>query len=455
MANGTRNVFITQTKNPFLPYIQAFTDYMGQYMQQQGALAEKMYELRKKKIGENLSAGYMDKIKNAKSVEDVTQSYANAYTELMRAGLPEYAGRVGQFADLRSREIGVREEKDLYKGRFNAFAKAMGENKFKYGDQLVTGSQLQSIISSQTDNPRLQYELFKDAAETGVLKTNIALGYDPSLTQFTATEELIDATNKVFRVPGEEPVEKPIITQGSKSYYDKGPKGLSPEDELVSGDVQEKISALKFTKARQDAIDARIGRSNQLTQEDVDKAVNKMYYQGVSDFVTALGTNKLVSSERPTSSGKKLVVGSKTGLSGFSLSQDTGGFISSLLKQESGAIATPGDKRWDVITNMLFNQVKLENFGEEESSVPLADVNFYIYPQSMEERNNIINQLGKLGANQGINPLYDPRQPNQPLPNPEVIKYFKDINAMDSYYALRKLKDFQWNANSSLSTLKP
>ena len=61
MANGnTKNVFVTQTKNAFLPYIQAFADFQFQYMQQQGALAEKMYALDKKKYATNAKnvAGY-------------------------------------------------------------------------------------------------------------------------------------------------------------------------------------------------------------------------------------------------------------------------------------------------------------------------------------------------------------------------------------------------------------
>ncbi|WP_448506055.1 hypothetical protein [Immundisolibacter sp.] len=434
----TQNPYLIKTENRFLPIIQAFTDNLYKNMQMRQELADKTMAFNMKKQGEALSLQYINRLKEAKTAEDIVSGFTDAYVGLVQKGLSQYAPYVSQYADLKSKELGILEEKDLYSKKFEALTKALGNNEFKFGEGIRKGEEISNIIKSQTANPKLQYELFKESVESGLLKTSTSLQYSPDLKNLYATDELIDKTGKVVVKPGEQPVKKQIIESKGQYYYDVGTEAnkLDAKDVLLSGDALEKISALKYQDYWKRITDQRV-RDNANGMDILkmgilkDKPMQEAYRQSLLNF------RDVVSRRDPKN--KSLIDALKYKVLGLD-SKITELYGTDLKLTTPVNYASVTTEPWRDVTKSLLGTMSIKDYMGEGNKY-VKDIEFDVIPRSQLEKNMYLTSLNTVLPSEWGIPAKDE---NGAVLNPETVKAFKEIDPsgelFKSLYQLKKLE---------------
>ena len=114
-------------QNSFIPAIQQFSNFLGQYMQQQGQLAEKTYDLNKKREGEQFISIYGQKLREAKTPEEVNRIIGEATQYAGERGLTPHLSVVGALAQSQGNIIKLGQDKQ----RADLFVNTL---KSTYGD---------------------------------------------------------------------------------------------------------------------------------------------------------------------------------------------------------------------------------------------------------------------------------------------------------------------------------
>lgn len=238
MATETKNVFLTQTKNAFLPYIAAFSDYMNQYMQQQGNLAEKMYAFNKKKQGEEFVGIYGSKIREAKDLSGLSKAMGEAITTGYSKGLEATLPTLKAIGDVQSSLIGeetlkkqATEYEDFILGQY-------GKQKFSWEGKAVTGEEIVGILRNKFTDPVARYTVLKnDLPQLSIIEQQgvVMKGNDAFLTT--------GGVDKFGNVFGNESYK--ILPTNKGVFYDTDKSGgYTSEDKSLPPSMAEKYSSL-------------------------------------------------------------------------------------------------------------------------------------------------------------------------------------------------------------------
>lgn len=259
MDNGTSNVFITQTKNPFLPYIQAFTDYMSKYMEQQGVLAEKMYAFSKKKQADAFMGEFGKKLINSKNYTELSSNLSAAYVQASEKGFTELLPTLGSIAEIQTKGLDISEAGKQVETLKRTYSNAMTVLDGK----VMPFSQAISILEKTSKDP-LSLKANVEILSQNILKQSkdiVPVGKD-----YAYAVGYEDATGKSYNVE-----QYPIVEskEEGKVYADTDKeKGLSAEDTLLDPALAKVYGSYKKQDKYLQSLESRSGTGRDFKVSD-------------------------------------------------------------------------------------------------------------------------------------------------------------------------------------------
>lgn len=239
------------TRNPFVPAIVRFSEYLQSHMQQQGQLTERMYAFNREEKIKNLSAFYSESLNKARDPGEVAQTYAEGIAESFRQGVPEVAQLIGQSANVKISVLDYQQKREFAQNTLNILGAQLKGIKFQYGDDQI---EFDKIIGQLPADPLQALNIAENIIKTGKLQKKTSVGISPSrgIVGGTFTEDQW----------GNQSNYQPFINAGGTVYEDRGIIGkVDKADTLASPEVQ-----AQFSKLRTNLIESQRPREQRLSR---------------------------------------------------------------------------------------------------------------------------------------------------------------------------------------------
>lgn len=250
----TQNVFVTRTQNRFLPIIQAFTDNLYKHMQMQGELNDKMIAFNKQREGEQFIGSYGEKLREAKTPEELNKVLGEATQYAGQRGLTPHLSVIGALAHSQGNMIKAEQDKtkaDLFvntASNIEATAPWNGNPNVKLQD-IVTD------IKNKYSDPTLQADALEQVFKTlNKVETGVQFDTKGNISIVSGTK---DITGKQVAT-GE-----PISVGDNKGQYfldinknnvqDAGEGSVNPTDAEQISKIKMSIEEQRQQNARSNA----------------------------------------------------------------------------------------------------------------------------------------------------------------------------------------------------------
>jgi len=231
-------------QNSFIPAIQQFSNFLGQYMQQQGQLAEKTYDLNKKREGEQFISIYGQKLREAKTPEEVNRIIGEATQYAGERGLTPHLSVVGALAQSQGNIIKLGQDKQRADLFVNTLKSTYGDATapFEGNKQAKVSDIVTAIQTKYANDPTMQAEALDQVAksinkiESGIIQ-NKKGGFDIINSTKSTTGETIASGSPI--AVGFDEQGRPFEDANANNKIDAGEAYVNARDAEKLNQIQQ------------------------------------------------------------------------------------------------------------------------------------------------------------------------------------------------------------------------